>query len=47
MIKNKAIAILLLLFLISGMGLSVLGNPLGIVFILIGVAGYFIFNRKE
>jgi hypothetical protein len=47
MIKNKAIAILLLLFLISGMALSALRNSLGIIFILIGVAGYLIFNRKE
>lgn len=48
MIENKAIAVILLVFLIAGALLFILYNsPLGPLFTLVGVVGYFIFNRKE
>ncbi len=48
MIKNKLIAIVLLILLISGTLLFILyGSPLGTVLVLIGVVGYLVFNKKE
>lgn len=48
MIKNKLIAIILLILLISGTILFILYNsPLGTLLVLIGVIGYFVFNKRE
>lgn len=48
MIENKAIAVILLVFLISGAILFIFFNsPLGPLFSLIGIIGYFVFNRKK
>ncbi len=48
MIKNKLIAIILLILLISGTILFILYNsPFGTLLVLIGVIGYFIFNKRE
>lgn len=48
MIENKAIAIILLILLISGTILFILYNsPIGTVLVLIGVIGYFVFNKRE
>jgi len=48
MIENRLIAVVLLIFLIAGAVLFIFFNsPLGPLFTLIGVIGYFIFNRKK
>ncbi|MCK4335504.1 MAG: hypothetical protein KAW40_02140 [Candidatus Aenigmarchaeota archaeon] len=48
MIENKAIAIILLILLISGTILFILYNsPIGTVLVLVGVIGYFVFNKRE
>lgn len=48
MIENKLIAIILLILLISGTILFILYNsPIGTVLVLIGVIGYFVFNKRE
>lgn len=48
MIKNKLIAIVLLIIILSGTVLFLLYNsPFGTLLVLIGVIGYFIFNKKE
>ncbi|MEE9322908.1 MAG: hypothetical protein V3U72_00015 [Candidatus Aenigmarchaeota archaeon] len=48
MIENKVIALILLILLISGTLLFLLySSPLGPVLTLIGVIGYFIFNKRE
>ena len=48
MIENKLIAIVLLIIILSGTILFILYNsPLGTLLVLIGVIGYFIFNKRE
>ena len=48
MIENKLIAIILLILLISGTILFILYNsPIGTVLVLVGVIGYFVFNKRE
>ena len=48
MIKNRLIAIILLIVLISGTLLYVINqSPLGPVLTIAGIVGFFAFNRKE
>ncbi|MCX6817688.1 MAG: hypothetical protein NTU57_02430 [Candidatus Aenigmarchaeota archaeon] len=48
MIKNKFIALLILAVLITGTVLfAFFQSPLGPVLTLIGIATYFIFNKKD
>ncbi|NIO21830.1 MAG: hypothetical protein GTN76_14150 [Candidatus Aenigmarchaeota archaeon] len=48
MIKNKFIAVILLIIMIAGAVLfTVLRSPWGPVITLIGIIGYFIFNRMD
>ncbi len=47
MIENRAIAVALLVLVVSGMTLYALyQSPLGPVLTILGAAGFFAFNRK-
>ncbi len=48
MIKNRLIAVILLIVLISGTLLYVINqSPFGPVLTIAGIMGFFVFNRKE
>jgi hypothetical protein len=48
MIKNKFVAILLLILMVAGAVLfTVFRSPWGSVITLIGIIGYFFFNRRD
>jgi len=48
MIKNKFIAVILLILMVAGAVLFVLlGSPWGPVLTIIGIIGYLIFNRRD
>jgi|GEM_PF-2078226 len=48
MIKNKFIAVILLILMVAGAVLfTIYGSPWGPVITLIGILGYLFFNRRD
>lgn len=48
MIESRIVLVVLLIIMLSGFGATVLGRmDLGTLLIVIGVIGYFVFNKKD